>query len=71
MAFPYIAGEEADCYANDEDCPEDVEALQSHQQSIEEVVAKEGLVDGHWVYPCTVNNPEKQQHLPVMRSNMK
>lgn len=53
----YIAGEESDCYTYDEDSPEDVETLQNHQQAIEKVVAKERLVDGHWINPCTVNNP--------------
>ena len=35
-----------------------MKTLQSHQQPVEKVVAKEGFVDGHRVYPGTVNNPE-------------
>lgn len=57
--FTYIVGEEAVCNADDENSPEDVETLQNHQQSVEKVVAKERFVDGHWVYPRTVNNPER------------
>lgn len=55
--FAYVVGEEADCYAYDEDSPEDMQTLQNHQKSIEKVVAKEGFIDGHWVNPRTVNNP--------------
>lgn len=50
-------GEEADCYAYNEDGPKDMETLQGHQKSIEKVVAKEGFIDGHRVNPSTVNNP--------------
>ena len=57
----YIVGEEADCYSYDEDGPEDVQTLQNHQKAIEKVVAKEGLIDGHWVNPCTVNNPATER----------
>lgn len=55
--FAYIVCEEANCYAYDEDSPEDMQTLQNHQKPIEEVVAKERFVDGHWVNPRTVNNP--------------
>lgn len=54
--FVYIVGEEADCHAYDEDGPEDMKTLQNHQKSVEEEVAKEGFIDGHWINPRAVNN---------------
>ena len=56
----YIVGEEADGYTDDEHGPEDVQTLQSHQQSVEKVVAEEGFVNGHRVHPRAVNNPETE-----------
>lgn len=58
--FTYIVVEEADCNADDENGPEDVETLQNHQQPVEKVVAKERFVDGHRVNPRTVNNAETE-----------
>lgn len=56
----YIVVEEADCDADNENSPEDVETLQNHQQPVEKVVAKERFVDGHRVDPRTVNNAETE-----------
>lgn len=57
----YVVGQEANCYANDEDSPEDVKTLQNHQEAVEKVVAEEGFVDGHRVNPRTVNNPSAER----------
>lgn len=53
----YIVGEEADGNPYDENGPEDVKTLQHREKTIEEVVAKEGLVDGHGVHPSAVDDP--------------
>jgi hypothetical protein len=53
----YVCGQEADGHAYDEDGPEYMEKLQHKHQAVEEVVAKEGLVDGHWVDPRAVYDP--------------
>lgn len=37
-----------------------MKTLQNHQKAIEKVVPKEGLIDGYWVNPRTVNNPAKE-----------
>lgn len=58
ICFPYVVGQEADCYADDENGPEDMETLQNHKQAVEKVVAEERRVDGHWVNPGPVNDPE-------------
>lgn len=57
----YVVGQEANCYANDEDGPEDVKTLQNHQEAVEKVVAEEGFVDSHRVNPRTVNNPSAER----------
>lgn len=57
----YIACEEPDRYTYNEDSPEDVETLQNHQQAVEKVVAKERLINGHWINPCAVNNPRREE----------
>lgn len=59
--FAYIVGEEADCYTQDEDRPEDVQTLQRHQESVEEVVAKEGPVDGDWIHPGAVDDTATEE----------
>lgn len=38
-----------------------METLQNHQQAVEKVVAKERLINGHWINPCTVNNPRTEE----------
>lgn len=35
-----------------------MKTLQNHQKSVEEEVAKEGFIDGHWINPRAVNNAE-------------
>ena len=53
----YVGCQEADSYAYDEDGPEYVEELQHKHEAVEEVVAEEGLVDGHWIDPRAVQDP--------------
>lgn len=69
--FAYIVGEEADCYTQDEDRPEDVQTLQRHQESVEEVVAKEGPVDGDWIHPGAVDDTATEEQYWLGRLSKK
>lgn len=60
LSITYVVGEEANCHADDEDGPEDVETLQRHQEAVEKVVSEERLVDGHRVNPRAVNDPSAE-----------
>lgn len=69
FTITYVIGEEANCHANDEDGPEDVETLQRHQEAVEKVVAKEGLIDGHRVNPRAVNDPSAERARGTLKSS--
>lgn len=64
----HIAGEELDGHAQDEQEPEDVQALQHQQEAIKEVITKEGRIDGDWIDPGTVHDPETERELKRHRA---
>lgn len=38
-----------------------MQTLQRHQESVEEVVAKEGPVDGDWIHPGAVDDTATEE----------
>lgn len=66
----HVAGEELDGHAQDEQEPEDVQALQHQQEAIKEVIPKEGRIDGDWIDPGTVHDPETEKELGDTAYNM-
>lgn len=56
----FVAGEELDDHPDNEHGPEDMQRLKHEHQPVEEVVPREGPIQGHRVHPRRVNDPEGQ-----------
>ena len=57
----YVVRQELDNHAQYEGRPKDMQALEHEHQAIEEVVSKEGGVEGGWINPRSVYDPARDQ----------